>query len=165
MYIETYNYWINNTFDIISKMNHPVVMSPTTFAYLDYNQGEAFVEPPIYANLRLNKAYQFEPIPNGAVPEMILGGQANLWTSLRAAQYMIWPRALAISESVWSPKEIKNWPDFHNALNRILIALTRLKLNMQEHCTILSSMLKNPGTLPLQLTCQQKSPDLRSITA
>ena len=99
-----------------SRLKHPVVMSPTTFAYLDYNQGEAYVEPPIYASLRLNKTYQFEPVPIGALPEMILGGQANLWTeqvpSLRAAQYMIWPRGWAIAESVWSPREKKNWPDF-----------------------------------------------------
>lgn len=99
-----------------AKQNHKVVMSPTTYAYLDYNQGDAYMEPPIYASLRLNKTYQFDPVPAGVDPKMILGGQANLWTEqlpgIRSAQYMMWPRGFAIAESVWSPKEKKNWPDF-----------------------------------------------------
>ncbi|MBL0135408.1 MAG: family 20 glycosylhydrolase [Chitinophagaceae bacterium] len=99
-----------------SKLNHKVVMTPNAFVYLDFNQGEATVEPPIYANLRLSKTYQFEPVPEGANAAMILGGQGNLWTeqvpSLRAAQYMIWPRGMAIAEDLWSPKEKKNWNEF-----------------------------------------------------
>ena len=30
----------------------------------------------------------------------------------RHLQYMVWPRAFALAESVWSPKEKKNWPSF-----------------------------------------------------
>ena len=99
-------------------MGHQVVMSPTDFVYLDYYQGEQSVEPPVYAGLRLNKTYQFEPVPEGVDPKLILGGQANLWTEqiqrFRTVQYMLWPRALAVAESVWSPKEKKNWNDFTN---------------------------------------------------
>lgn len=99
-----------------AKMNHAVVMSPTDFAYLDYYQGEPSVEPPIYAGLRLHKTYQFDPVPPGIDPKFILGGQGNLWTeqipNYRAAQYMTWPRGLAIAEALWSPKEKKNWNHF-----------------------------------------------------
>ena len=99
-----------------AKMKHNVVMSPTTFAYLDYMQGDAVVEPKVYATLRLNKAYQFEPVPAGVDAKYILGGQANIWTeqmpNTRHLQYMTWPRGLAIAESVWSPKEKKNWNSF-----------------------------------------------------
>ncbi|HRF19743.1 MAG TPA: family 20 glycosylhydrolase, partial [Chitinophagaceae bacterium] len=46
----------------------------------------------------------------------ILGLQANLWTeqvyNMRHAQYMTWPRAFAIAEALWSPKEKRNWNDF-----------------------------------------------------
>lgn len=84
--------------------------------YLDFVQGDPSVESPVYANLRLEKSYQFEPIPAGADPKFIKGGQANLWTeqiyNMRHAQYMLWPRAFALSESVWSPKEKKNWNNF-----------------------------------------------------
>jgi hexosaminidase len=99
-----------------AQMGHDVVMSPTTFAYLDYNQGERTVDPPIYASLRLKKCYSFEPVPDGVDAKYILGGQGNLWTeqipTLRYAYYMTYPRAWALSEVYWSPKESKNWDSF-----------------------------------------------------
>jgi len=99
-----------------AKMGHEVVMSPTDFAYIDYMQSDPIIEPRIYATLRLSKAYQFEPVPEGVDPKLIKGGQANLWTeqiyNMRHQQYMTWPRGWAIAESVWSPKEKKNWDNF-----------------------------------------------------
>ena len=95
---------------------HNVVMSPTDFAYLDYMQADAITEPKVYASLRLNKAYQFNPVPAGVNAQYIIGAQANLWTeqifNFRQVQYMVWPRAFAISESIWSPIEKKNWTSF-----------------------------------------------------
>ncbi len=99
-----------------AKMGHEVVMSPTDFTYIDYMQADVVMEPRIYATLRLNKTYQFEPVPPGVDAKLIKGGQANLWTeqiyNMRHLQYMVWPRAFAIAESVWSPKEKKNWKNF-----------------------------------------------------
>ncbi|WP_443937789.1 beta-N-acetylhexosaminidase [Pedobacter sp. MW01-1-1] len=99
-----------------SKEQHEVVMSPTEFAYLDYMQGDASTEPRVYASLRLNKVYQFNPIPPEANAKYIIGAQANLWTeqvyNFRQVQYMLWPRSFAIAESVWSPIEKKNWANF-----------------------------------------------------
>lgn len=99
-----------------AKLGHEVVMSPTTFAYLDYMQSDASLEPPVYASLRLKTAYSFEPVPEGVDPKFIKGGQANIWTeqiyNTRHLQYMVWPRGLAIAESVWSSREKKNWNDF-----------------------------------------------------
>jgi hexosaminidase len=99
-----------------AKMKHEVVMTPTTYAYLDYCQGEPTVEPPIYANLRVSKTYSFEPVPDGVDPKYILGGQGNLWTeqtpTFRYVDYMTYPRAWALSEVFWSPKSAKNWNNF-----------------------------------------------------
>jgi hexosaminidase len=99
-----------------AKQGHEVVMSPTDFAYLDYMQGDAMLEPPVYASLRLKKTYQFEPIPDGVDPKLIKGGQANLWTeqiyNTRHRQYMTWPRAFAISEVLWSQKDKRDWNNF-----------------------------------------------------
>ena len=99
-----------------AKMGHDVVMSPTTFAYIDYMQGDPAIEPHIYATLRLKKTYEFEPVPDSVNPKFIKGGQANLWTeqvyNMRHAEYMTWPRAFAIAEDLWSPKENKNWNNF-----------------------------------------------------
>ena len=99
-----------------AKMGHEVVMSPTTFAYLDYMQGDRMIEPPVYATLRLKTTYSFEPVPESVDPKFIKGGQGNLWTeqvyNTRHLQYMIWPRSLAIAECLWSPKEKKDWNHF-----------------------------------------------------
>lgn len=99
-----------------AKLGHEVVMSPTTFVYIDYMQSDASLEPPVYATLRLKTAYSFEPVPEGIDIKFIKGGQANLWTeqvyNTRHLQYMVWPRGLALAETVWSPKEKKNWDDF-----------------------------------------------------
>ncbi|MCD2422244.1 family 20 glycosylhydrolase [Niabella pedocola] len=99
-----------------SKSKHYVVMSPTQFAYIDYMQGDVSTEVPIYASLRLSQTYKFNPIPEGANAKYILGGQANLWTenvyTMRQAEYMTWPRGLAIAESVWSPLDKKDWNKF-----------------------------------------------------
>jgi len=74
------------------------------------------IEPPVYATLRLKTAYQFEPVPDSVDAKFILGGQANLWTeqvyNTRHMQYMLWPRSLAVAETLWSPKDKKNWDDF-----------------------------------------------------
>jgi len=99
-----------------AKAGHEVVMTPTQFAYIDYMQADAITEPRVYASLRLNKSYEFDPVPEGANAKFIKGGQANLWTeqvyNIRQAEYMTWPRGFAIAESVWSPKEKKNWANF-----------------------------------------------------
>lgn len=99
-----------------ASLQHEVVMSPTTFTYLDYMQSDVVTEPKVYATLRLNKAYQFDPVPVGADAKYIKGGQGNIWTeqmyNTRHLQYMVWPRAFALAESVWSPKKKKNWPSF-----------------------------------------------------
>ncbi len=99
-----------------AKMEHEVVMTPTTFAYLDYTQGDQSVENRIYASLSLEKSYSFEPVPEEVDAKYILGGQGNLWTevipSLQYAYYMTYPRAFALSETLWSPKESKDWDNF-----------------------------------------------------
>jgi hexosaminidase len=99
-----------------AKMGHEVVMSPNDYVYIDLMQGDGAIEPPVYSTIRLKKTFQFEPIPDGVDPKLIKGGQANLWSeqiyNMRHAQYMTWPRAFAVSESLWSPKKEKNWNDF-----------------------------------------------------
>jgi hexosaminidase len=99
-----------------AKMGHEVVMSPNNYVYIDLMQGDAFVEPKVYSSIRLKKTYSFEPIPEGVPASMGKGGQANLWTeqiyNMRQAQYMTWPRGLAVAEVVWSPKAKHNWNDF-----------------------------------------------------
>lgn len=116
-----------------AKMKHDVVMSPTTFTYIDYMQGDPAIEPRIYATLRLNKTYQFEPVPEGVDPKYILGGQANLWTeqvyNMRHAEYMTWPRAFAVAEDVWSSKASKNWDNFTKRVEKHFARFDEAQVN------------------------------------
>lgn len=105
-----------------SRMQHDVVMSPVQYAYLDYMQADQIIEPRVYATLRLKTAYTFDPCPDSLDPKYIKGGQANIWTeqmfNQRHLEYMVWPRALAIAECVWSPLANKNWDNFETRVEK-----------------------------------------------
>lgn len=105
-----------------AREGHQVIMSPTTYAYLDYQQGEASIEPPVYASLRAKKVYAFEPVPEGIDARRIMGVQGNVWTEqiphFRHLEYMTYPRAWALAEVAWSPKEGKNWRDFARRMEK-----------------------------------------------
>ncbi len=99
-----------------AKLGDQAVVTRTSYCYLDYTQGDRSIEIPIYASLSLSKTYEFEPIPEGVDENLILGGQGNLWTeavpTIRHAFYQTYPRAFALSETLWSPKEKKNYENF-----------------------------------------------------
>jgi hexosaminidase len=143
-----------------AKAKHHVVMSPDEYTYVDLCQGDPIAEPPSYAFLRLNKAYQFDPLPPGIDSTYILGGQCNLWTeqvnSMRQAQYMLWPRALATAESIWSPKEKKNWADF---VRRVEIQFRRfdiaeIKYSRSLYDPIFTTKRNSNGQLEIQLSTE-----------
>ena len=89
------------------KMGHHVVMAPSGYCYLDNER-------------RVSDFYKFEPVPEGVNQEYIIGAEGCLWTERvpneRQAEYMTWPRAMALSEVFWSPKSQQN---LNNFLNRI----------------------------------------------
>ena len=99
-----------------AKQGHKVVMSPNDFNYIDYYQGEVTAEGKVYRGLRMKTTYGFEPVPAGVDPSLILGNQANQWTeqlqTMRKAQYMTWPRSMAVAETSWSPADKKDWNKF-----------------------------------------------------
>ncbi len=102
-----------------AKTGHDVVMTPTSHCYFDYYQG-LYDEPrAIGGFLPLDKVYAFEPVPaelSEAEARHVLGAQANVWTEYiedaQQAEYMLLPRILALSEVVWSKKDLRSFPDF-----------------------------------------------------
>jgi len=105
-----------------AKMNHQVVMTPWDYCYLDLYQGEPAGEPPTYGLCRLSDSYNYEPVPDSIDEKYILGGQGNLWTesvpTFRHAEYMTWPRAIALADVYWSSKANKNWTNFVTRLEK-----------------------------------------------
>lgn len=149
-----------------AKDKHAVVMSPLEFAYIDYMQGDVATEPKVYATLRLNKAYQFNPIPADVDPQYIIGAQANLWTeqvyNIRQAEYMTWPRGFAIAESAWSPIEKKNWPNFADRTEQHFkrLDLTETKYSPAIYDPIFTVKRSADKQLSIELTTEIEGLDI-----
>ncbi len=115
-----------------AKAGHPVIMTPTTYCYLDYYQSQHPDEPlAIGGNLPLEKVYGYHPIPEVLTAEQkkfILGVQGNQWTEYIStpakAQYMTYPRMQAIAEIAWTPRELKN---FNSFVQRLIPHMARWK--------------------------------------
>ena len=120
-----------------AKQGHDVIMTPGSHLYFDHAQGDPALEPlSIGGNTPLARVYEFEPVPpalTAAEARHVLGAQANLWTEYiktpEQAEYMLFPRLLALAEVVWSPKEARDWTAFATRLPGQLGALDRLGVN------------------------------------
>ncbi len=120
-----------------AQAGHDVVMAPTSHTYFDYYQGPAQTEPKaIGGDVRLEKVYRYEPIPaalNADQAKHVLGGQAQLWGEYISNQkhrlYMTYPRAVALSEVLWSPKDSRNYDQFLARLTSHLERLKALEVN------------------------------------
>ena len=121
-----------------AKQHHRVIMTPTTFCYIDYYQLKDHNRQPeaIGGYLPLSKVYSFEPLIPDQLSEdeqrYILGPQVNLWTEYIAYPqhvfYMLLPRLDAISEVQWCRSDQKNLDDFKTRLPRMLQLYDRLGL-------------------------------------
>lgn len=109
-----------------AKAGHDVVMAPTSHTYFDYGQSpDRENEPPAFgrAMIDLAKVYTFEPIPEGLTDSQvkhILGGQGQLWGELipneRHREYQTYPRACALIETIWSPRQQRDFAEFRHRL-------------------------------------------------
>lgn len=107
------------------KMGHNVVMTPGQYVYLDAYQAKPDTQPEAIGGfLPLEKAYAYNPMPEGLTPEQenhLLGVQGNIWTEYvptpEHLEYMIYPRLLAIAELGWTQEEHKNWTNFKQRVN------------------------------------------------
>ncbi len=102
-----------------AKQKHNVIMTPSTYVYLDYAQTKNEDSLVIGGYLPLEKVYNYEPYSKELTAEQakyITGVQANLWTEYikypTKVEYMIFPRVSALSEIQWSQRQKKNWLDF-----------------------------------------------------
>jgi len=109
-----------------SRANHQVIMTPNGNCYFDHYQTKDIENEPIAIGgfLPVEKVYGFEPIPEELEKDKqkyILGAQANLWSEYIPtedyAEYMLLPRMTALSEVLWSDKEVKDWSEFKVRLN------------------------------------------------
>lgn len=113
-----------------ANQGNQAIMTPWDICYFDHYQGSKLFEPMAQSGfLPLEKVYNWEPIPSEIKPEhrdKILGGQANLWAEYmpdyKQAEYMIYPRLLALSEVLWAT----HYRDYKDFTERLVEAQQRL---------------------------------------
>lgn len=105
-----------------AKENHDVIMTPGKYMYLDHYQAEKSTQPVAIGGFTdLATSYSFDPTPKELSAQQakhILGVQGNVWTEYMKTpayvEYMVWPRATAISEVAWTETKNKNFADFES---------------------------------------------------
>lgn len=124
-----------------AKEGHDVILTPGSHCYFDHYQSENENEPlAIGGFLPLEKVYHFNPIPEELTDKeatYVLGAQGNVWTEYmqteKQVEYMAFPRAVALSEVLWSSPEHKNYQDFIHRLEQYQKRLDQLEVNYANH--------------------------------
>ena len=125
-----------------AKLGHDAIMTPSTHFYFDYCQSDTPENEPlgIGGYIPVEKCYSYEPF----TPEMtddekghILGVQANLWTEYIKTtdhlEYMLLPRAAALSEVQWCLPENKSYERFLKSMKHYAEIYDALGYNYAKH--------------------------------
>lgn len=120
-----------------ANAGHDVIMTPNTYVYLDYYQGNSNVEPVgIGGYLPLEKTYSFNPTPADIAEDKahhVIGAQGNVWAEYlyepKDKEYMAYPRMLAVAEIGWSPQSKKDFADFSRRINNAYVRMDALDVN------------------------------------
>jgi hexosaminidase len=124
-----------------AKQKHDVIMSPENWFYLDHAQDTSGKEPLTHAGFTpLRETYSYDPISDSLTADeskYILGVQGNVWTEYMKTsdhvEYMTYPRACAIAEIGWSPKENRSYEDFVARMKAHTKRLAAWNVNYAKH--------------------------------
>ncbi len=98
----------------ISKQRRNVIMAPVQYLYFDQQYTRSKREPghTWSTPVSTQKTYAFNP----GNSSYIRGIQACLWSETllneKIADYLAWPRILALSEVAWTEQKNRNWGEF-----------------------------------------------------
>lgn len=126
---------------IAAKDRHYVVMTPGNYCYFDHYQSDAPSEPIAWGGYTpLPKVYSYYPVPaelNKQQAKYIWGTQGNLWREFiptaSKAEYMVFPRSIALAEVAWSDSSQKNYDDFVRRLIPYFKRLDYRDVNYSKH--------------------------------
>ncbi|MBT8335218.1 MAG: beta-N-acetylhexosaminidase [Gemmatimonadetes bacterium] len=132
--------WNAEALELAASQGNDVVMTPNSVMYFDHYQADPEGEPVAIGGLTtLEDVYAFDPVPEpfrGGGEDRILGAQANLWTEYiptpQKAEYMAYPRAVALAEVVWSAEDHRDWTSFQARLSPILERLDLRSVNYRR---------------------------------
>ena len=110
------------------RAGHRAIMTPGEYCYFDAYQDAPYSQPEaIGGYLPLHKVYGYNPVPDSLTVEekkLIEGVQANLWTEYipteSHAEYMLYPRVLALAEVAWTLPANKSWRNFERCVKQFV---------------------------------------------
>jgi hexosaminidase len=143
-----------------AQQHHNVIMTPGDYCYFDHYQSDAPGEPVAFCcMLTLPTVYSYDPVPaelKDDEKKYIQGAQGNLWTEYvpdpAKAEYMIFPRAAALSEVDWTEPAHKNYEAFTERLIHYLQRLNTYHVNYSKHLfeiKLTTSLINNRVTATL----------------
>lgn len=153
-------------------LGNKVIMTPGSHCYFDHYQGDPSTESlAIGGFTTLHKVYHYEPVPSVLTPEqsqLILGSQANVWTEFmptpQQVEYMVFPRLAALSEVLWSPKELRNWKNFSERMTAQYQRYDKLGINYSRaafQVSVLPEVNPDKRSLILTLNTEVIDPEIR----
>lgn len=103
-----------------AAMGNDAVMAPGKYCYFDGYQDAPSSQPEaIGGYLPIEMVYSFNPADSSladSVARHIIGVEGTLFTEYIAtgdhAEYMLYPRALALAEVAWTPQNMRDYADF-----------------------------------------------------
>jgi hexosaminidase len=139
-------------------------MTPGGYVYLDHYQSQGKNEPVAIGGFTpVSKVYAYEPVPEGLSAEearYIKGAQGNVWTEYMKnsehVEYMVYPRAIALAEVLWTPKEKKNYDDFLERLKTDLPRLEKKGVNYAKHVFEVRGVIESDGKGGVQVKLDSK---------
>jgi len=150
------------------------ILTANRWNYIDYYQEDPEKEEKSQGLfLPLQKVYNYFPIPDTIPADLhkyFIGQQGSLWTEFvqtpRRAEYMAFPRVVAMSEVAWLPKENKDWTSF---CQRMLKEFKRLDLKDVNYSRAFYNVIYNfdrtaPFPKNVGLTCDYPDVSIRYTT-
>jgi hexosaminidase len=127
-----------------AEQNHDVII--TGLYYLDAYQSDPNTQPEAISGYTpIQRVYKYEPVPDAVAPlqrKHYIGTEACVWSEFMPTtyqvEYMVYPRAIALSETAWSSKEKKNFADFQKRLQSHYLLLQRLNVNYYRPSSLLT---------------------------
>ncbi|MCU6768564.1 beta-N-acetylhexosaminidase [Barnesiella propionica] len=124
-----------------AEMEHPVIMTPRNICYLDYYQSQDKENEPLAIGgyVPLDSVYLYNPVAaiKNEYQKYVMGVQGNLWTEYIStsehAEYMTYPRLIALAEVNWTPIDHKDYNDFLKRLSKQIKRLDELDVNYAKH--------------------------------
>lgn len=149
-----------------AKQGNYAIMVPSAYLYFNFYQGVAATEPLSFGGFTpLKKVYTYEPIADvlkkSKAAKYIMGMQACTWTEYIASsellEYNDFPRMAALSERAWSGEDVKDYDDFVDRLNSLLVCYDNMRVNYSKsHFAVTSTSERKKNRIIISLSSPLK---------